>query len=116
MDDFSLSDQIHASGKLKKYLLGSMVTSVVAGLFFAPAFIVTGLAGIGAIFMYMQESNYKVQEKIQQQAFAGKQNAVKHLYDMVPEVLYDPRKDNELMARISEPDSRNMKGGFRHDP
>ncbi|MBW2246590.1 MAG: ATP-binding protein [Deltaproteobacteria bacterium] len=116
VDDFSLSDQIHASGKLKKYLLGSMVTSVVAGLFFAPAFIVTGLAGIGAIFMYMQESNYKVQEKIQQQAFAGKQNAVKHLYDMVPEVLYDPRKDNELMARISEPDSRNMKGGFRHDP
>jgi len=116
VDDFSLSDQIHASGKLKKCLLGAMIMSVVAGLFFAPAFIVTGLAGIGAIFMYMQESNYKVQEKIQQQALAGKQNAVKHLYDMVPEVLYDPRKDNELMARISEPDSRNMKGGFRHDP
>ena len=24
--------------------------------------------------------------------------------------------DQELMARVSEPDSRNMKGGFRHDP
>ena len=116
VDDFSLSDQIHASGKLKKCLLGATGMSVVGGFFFAPAFILTGLAGIGAIFMYMQESNYKVQEKIQQQALASKQNAVKHLYDMVPEVLYDPRKDNELMARISEPDSRNMKGGFRHDP
>jgi Lon-like ATP-dependent protease len=116
VDDFSLSDQIHASGKLKKCLLGATGMGVVGGLFFAPAFILTGLAGIGAIFMYMQESNYKVQEKIQQQALTGKQNAVKHLYDMVPEVLYDPRKDNELMARISEPDSRNMKGGFRHDP
>jgi Lon-like ATP-dependent protease len=116
VDDFSLSDQIHASGKLKKCLLGATGMSVVAGFLFPPAFIITGLAGIGAIFMYMQESNYKVQEKIQQQALTGKQNAVKHLYDMVPEVLYDPRKDNELMARISEPDSRNMKGGFRHDP
>ena len=116
VDDFSLSDQIHASGKLKKCLLGATGMSIVGGFFFAPAFIVTGLAGIGAIFMYMQESNYTVQEKIQQQAFTGKQNAVKHLYDMVPDVLYDPRKDNELMARISEPDSRNMKGGFRHDP
>lgn len=116
VDDFSLSDQIHASGKLKKCLLGAMSMGVLAGLFFAPALILTGLAGIGAIFMHMQESNYKVQEKIQQQALTGKQNAVKHLYDMVPEVLYDPRKDTELMARISEPDSRNMKGGFRHDP
>jgi len=116
VDDFSLSDQIHASGKLKKCLLGATGMSIVGGFFFAPAFIVTGLAGIGAIFMYMQESNYTVQEKIQQQAFTGKQNAVKHLYDMVPDVLYDPGKDNELMARISEPDSRNMKGGFRHDP
>jgi len=116
MDDFSLSDQINAARKVKKYLLWATGISVVAGFFFAPAFITTGLTGIGAIFMYMQEGNYKVQEKIQNEALTGKKNAVKHLYDMVPEVLYDPRKDNELMARISEPDSRNMKGGFRHDP
>jgi len=116
MDDFSLSDQIDAARKVKKYLLWATGISIVAGFFFAPAFIATGLTGIGAIFMYMQESNYKVQEKIQNEAFTGKKNDVKHLYDMVPEVLYDPRKDNELMARISEPDSRNMKGGFRHDP
>ncbi len=36
--------------------------------------------------------------------------------DMVPEVLYDPRKDTNLMVNISEPDAKNMKGGFRHDP
>ncbi|MBW1727501.1 MAG: ATP-binding protein [Deltaproteobacteria bacterium] len=116
MDDFSLSDQINAARKVKKYLLWATGIGVIAGFFFAPAFIATGLTGIGAIFMYMQESNYRVQEKIQNEAFTGKKNAVKHLYDMVPEVLYDPRKDNGLMARISEPDSRNMKGGFRHDP
>jgi Lon-like ATP-dependent protease len=116
MDDFSLSDQIKAARKVKKYLLWATGIGVIAGFFFAPAFIATGLTGIGAIFMYMQESNYRVQEKIQNEAFTGKKNAVKHLYDMVPEVLYDPRKDNGLMARISEPDSRNMKGGFRHDP
>jgi len=116
MDDFSLSDQIDGARKVKKYLLWATGISVVAGFFFAPAFIATGLTGIGAIFMYMQEGNYKVQEKVQNEGHTGKKNAVKHLYDMVPEVLYDPRKDNELMARISEPDSRNMKGGFRHDP
>lgn len=117
MDDFSLSDQIDDTGKVKKCLLWVTGISVVAGFFFAPAFIVTGLSGMGAIFMYMQESNYKVQEKIQKEAAPiGKKNGFKHLYDMVPEILYDPRKDNELMARISEPDSRNMKGGFRHDP
>jgi ATP-dependent Lon protease len=34
----------------------------------------------------------------------------------MPEVLYDPRQERELMARVSEPSARNMKGGFRHDP
>ncbi|GBD95455.1 DNA-binding ATP-dependent protease La [bacterium BMS3Abin06] len=35
---------------------------------------------------------------------------------MVPEVIYDPRKETNLMVSVSEPDARNMKGGFRHDP
>ena len=35
---------------------------------------------------------------------------------MLPEVLFDPRKETQLMARVAEPDSRSMKGGFRHDP
>ncbi|NIS15372.1 MAG: hypothetical protein GWN96_03870, partial [candidate division Zixibacteria bacterium] len=56
------------------------------------------------------------QEKIQRETIADRRNGVKHLYDMVPDILYDPRKDKDLMARVSEPDARNMKGGFRHDP
>lgn len=116
VDVFSLSDQINSVRRVKKGLLWATGISVVAGFFFPPAFIVTGLAGIGSIFMYMQENNHKVQEKIQRKALEDKTNSVKHLYDMVPEVLYDPRKDDKLMARVSEPNSKNMKGGFRHDP
>jgi len=115
-EQFNLSDQIKSVAKVKKVLLWATCISAVAGLFFSPAFIFTGLAGIGAIFMFMQENNHKAQEKIQRESFRGKENSVKHLYDMLPEVLYDPRKDKDLMARISEPDARNMKGGFRHDP
>lgn len=115
-EQFNLSDQIKSVVKVKKGLLWATCISAVVGLFFSPAFIFTGLAGIGAIFMFMQENNHKAQEKIQRESYRGKENSVKHLYDMLPEVLYDPGKDKELMARISEPDSRNMKGGFRHDP
>jgi Lon-like ATP-dependent protease len=113
---FSLSDQIRSVSRVKKGLLWVTGISAVAGIFFPPAFIATGLAGIGAIFMYMQENNHKAQEKIQRDSNGARQNAVKYLSDMIPEVLYDPRKEMGLMARISEPNARNMKGGFRHDP
>ncbi len=117
MDEFNLSDQIKSVSRAKKWLLWATGISAVAGFFFPPAFIATGLTGIGAIFMYMQENNHKAQEKIQRETAGGsKQNSLKHLYDMIPEVLHDPRKDKALMARISEPNARNMKGGFRHDP
>jgi len=116
IDEFSLSDQIASVRKVKKGLLWAAGISAVAGFFFPPAFIATGLTGIGSIFMYMQENNHKAQEKIQREALFGKKNAVKHLTDLIPEILYDPRKDKGLMARISEPNMRNMKGGFRHDP
>jgi len=116
IDPFSLAEQIHAVRRMKRILMGATVLSAGIGFFFAPAFIMTGLAGIGSIFMYMQENNHRVQEKIQQEALALKHNTVKPLYDLVPEVLYDPRKDTSLMARVSEPDARSMKGGFRHDP
>ena len=116
VDVFSLSDQINSVRRVKNSFFWATGMSAVAGFFFPPAFIATGLTGIGSIFMYLQENNYKVQEKIQRQALEDRTNSVKHLYDMVPEVLYDPRKDVELMARVSEPNSKNMKGGFRHDP
>ncbi len=114
--EFSLSDQIQSVNRVKKGLLWGTAISAVAGMFFPPAFIATGLTGMGSIFMYMQENNHKAQEKIQAAANGGRFNPVKHLADMVPEILYDPRQDKEMMARVSEPDSRNMKGGFRHDP
>ena len=113
---FSLSEQIKPVNKVKKWLLFITVISIVAGFFFPSAFIITGLAGIGAIFMFMQENNHKVQEKIQGASQLAGRNTIKQLNDMIPEVLYDPRKDNGLMTRVSEPDARKMKGGFRHDP
>ncbi len=116
VDEFSLSDQISSVRKVRNGLLWATVISVVAGVFFKPLLFITGLTGIGAIFMYLQENNHKVQEKVQRDSQAGNRNAVKHLSDMVPEILYDPRKDIDIMSRISEPDARNMKGGFRHDP
>jgi len=116
VDEFSLADQIQSSRKAKQGLLVAAVIAMAAGIFFPAAFVVAGLTGMGAIFMYMQENNHKAQEKIQRESNSDRRNAVKHLDDMVPDLLYDPRKDKDLMARISEPDARNMKGGFRHDP
>ncbi len=116
VDPFSLSDQIKPITKVRNLLLIASLLSIIGGLFFPVLFALTGLAGIGAIFMFIQENNHKVQEKIQRDAQQGMKNSVKHLEDMIPEVVYDPRKDKDLMARVSEPDDRNMKGGFRHDP
>lgn len=114
--EFNLNDQIHSISKLKKVLFIIAILSAVVGFFMPAAFIATGLTGMGCIFLYIQENNHRAQEKIQRESSGNKQHSVKHLIDMVPEILYDPRKDAELMARVSEPDSRNMKGGFRHDP
>jgi len=116
VDEFSLSDQIQSARNAKRGLLWATVIGIAAGVFYPPAFIAAGLTGMGAIFMYMQENNHRAQEKIQRESNVDRRNVVKHLYDMVPDVLYDPRQDKDLMARVSEPDARNMKGGFRHDP
>ena len=116
VDEFSLAAQIQSARNAKRGLLWAAVFGSAAGIFFPAAFVIAGLTGMGAIFMYMQENNHKAQEKIQRESHSDRRNAVKPLEDMVPEILYDPRKDKDLMARISEPDARNMKGGFRHDP
>ncbi len=116
VDEFSLADQIAPVKKAKKYLLWAAGLSIAGGIFYPPAFVLTGLTGIGAIFMFIQENNTSVQEKIQREALGGKSVSVKHIVDMVPDVLYDPRKDARLMVNVSEPNSKNMKGGFRHDP
>jgi Lon-like ATP-dependent protease len=115
-DEFSLEAQIGSIRKVKRWLLAAAGASTAVGPFFAPAFVAAGLAGMGAIFLYLQENHHRVQEKIQRETGGNLRPDVKHLYDLVPEVLYDPRKEKDLMARISEPSARNMKGGFRHDP
>ncbi len=116
MDEFSLADQIRAARRVRIGLMLATGIGAAAGVFFPPAFIAAGLAGMGSIFMYLQENNHRVQEKIQRETNAGTRNDVKYLQDQVPEILYDPRQDRDLMARVSEPSARNMKGGFRHDP
>ncbi len=116
LDDFSLGAQIAPVSKVKMLLMWVTALSSIAGIFFPTALVLTGLAGMGAIFMFIQENNIRVQEKIQQETQGGKSVSVKHILDMVPEVLYDPRKDTNLMVNVSEPDAKNMKGGFRHDP
>ncbi|GAB6094341.1 ATP-dependent protease LonB [Desulfatiferula olefinivorans] len=116
VEPFSLREPIRRANRVKRLLLLLALFSAAAGLFFPPAFIATGIAGIGVIFMFMQANNHKVQEKIQQDNQMGRRNDMKHLQDLVPEILYDPRKDTDLMICVSEPDPRNMKGGFRHDP
>ena len=47
------------------------------GFFFPPAFIAAGLTGMGSIFMHMQETNHRVQEKIQRETHTGAKNDVK---------------------------------------
>jgi len=116
VDEFSLADQIASIRKVKRLLLWATGVSIIGGIFFPAAFIMTGLTGIGAIFMFIQENNIKVQEKIQQESQGGRTVSLKPISDMVPEILYDPRKDTDLMVHVSEPNSKNMKGGFRHDP
>lgn len=116
VDDFSLEEQINSVRKVRNIFIISSIVSLITGIFFPLALVITGFTGIGAIFLFIQENNHKVQEKIQNEAGSGKQVAVKKLYDQVPEVLYDPREDEDLMARITEPSAVNMKGGFRHDP
>lgn len=114
--EFDLAGPIGSVRRAKYWLSAAAAATALAGVFFPPAFVVTGLTGIGAIFMFIQENQHRAQEKIQRHTLGGKRHNVKHLEDMLPEVLFDPRRETQLMARVAEPDSRSMKGGFRHDP
>ena len=63
VDEFSLADQIQSARKVKMGLIAAAILSVAAGIYFPPAFIATGLFGMGAIFMYIQENNHKASRK-----------------------------------------------------
>ncbi|MBL0712144.1 MAG: ATP-binding protein [Desulfosarcina sp.] len=113
---FSLSAQIKSVRRMKHVLMAATIVLVAAGFFFPPLLVGAGITGIGSIFLFLQENNHRAQEQIQRHNAPAATANLKHLYDMLPTVLYDPRQHRNLMARIAEPNARNMKGGFRHDP
>ncbi|MCP4021761.1 MAG: hypothetical protein GY729_07955 [Desulfobacteraceae bacterium] len=116
VEEFSLQDQTDHIIKIKKILFILALISIAGGFFIPQLFILTGLTGIGVIFMLIQENSNKVQEKIQRENQNKTNNVVKQYSDMIPEILFDPRKEKKLMINVSEPSFQNMKGGFRHDP
>lgn len=113
---FTLDDQIQ---KLRRVKIGLILATILmaAGSWYLPILLAgAGVTAIGSIFLFLQENNHRVQEKIQQNNQQGPSANLKQLYDMLPVVLHDPRKNRDLLARIAEPNARVMKGGFRHDP
>lgn len=113
---FSLRELIRPLRRVRRGLLLGTGVLVMGGLWWPALLAGAAITGIGAIFIFLQESQHRVQEKIQREASGGRPISVKHLQDLVPVILYDPRREPELMTRVTEPSARNMKGGFRHDP
>jgi len=116
VEEFSLEETRRAVRRVRRGLLAAGLAAAAGGFVHPAAWIAAGLAGMGAVFLYLQETQIRVQEKIQQDNAGGGRHDLKPLLDQIPEVLHDPRKEQRLMARIAEPSARNMKGGFRHDP
>ncbi|MCG8473291.1 MAG: ATP-binding protein [Desulfobacterales bacterium] len=112
---FSLAQEIETVKRWRNGALALAAATAILGFFIPTAFIFTGIFGMAAVFMLLQENNHRAQEKLQNEK-GGRRNDVKHLADQLPEVLYDPRHERELMVSVAEPDARSMKGGFRHDP
>jgi predicted ATP-dependent protease len=113
---FSLAEQIDTVRRIKTAAIVAAVVLAAVSWWWPLLLAAAGLAGIGGIFLFLQENNHKVQEKIQQNQEQGPPANLKQLYDMLPVVLHDPRRNRDLLARIAEPNARVMKGGFRHDP
>jgi len=114
---FSLQPQIKKATKIRNGLLIGAIISIIAGLLINPVFLaLMGMFGIGTIFLQMHIMNTEIQEKTQKENGPRVRRSVKELLDMMPEILYDPTDDKNLMARISAPNHKNMQGGFRHDP
>jgi len=113
---FSLRELIRPLRRVRYGLLLGTAGLGIGGLWLPPLLAGAAITGIGAIFVFLQESQHRVQERLQQEAAGGRRLNLKHLQDLMPVVLFDPRRERELMTRVTEPSARNMKGGFRHDP
>jgi len=116
VEQFSLGDQIDSLRRMRNYLLAATVLLAGAGLWAPALWLGAGITGIGSIFLFLQENNHRAQEKIQRHRAPGGGGPTKALFDMLPVVLFDPRRQTHLMARVAEPNARSLKGGFRHDP
>ena len=111
---FSLAEQIDAVRRIKIALLLATFL-LVAGSWYLPLLLAgAGITGIGSIFLFLQENNHRAQEKIQQNQQQGTLPNLRPIFDMLPVVLYDPRQNRNLLARIAEPNARVMKGGTKH--
>jgi Lon-like ATP-dependent protease len=113
---FSLAPQIGKVRRVRNGLVAATVLCVAGGLFYPLLLAGAGITGIGCIFLFLQENNHRAQEEIQRSQQQGPPANLRALYDMLPVVLHDPRQNDDLLARVAEPNARAMKGGFRHDP
>lgn len=70
-EEFSLEPEIRSVRRLRWGLVAAAACSGAAGLLFPPLLLAAGLTGMGAIFMLMQETTYRAQEKIQRESGPG---------------------------------------------
>ena len=114
--EFSLDNQIKDFKKYKKISFATTGGSALGGFFFPPLFALTAVSAIAGVFYNIQEKNTEIQEETHKATYGKKSVNLKPVKDMKPTVLFDPRDQQGLMARIAEPSERSMKGGFKHDP
>jgi len=113
---FSLAPEIREVRRVRLLLL-LLGTAAAAGGFFLPLLLVPAGAGLmGSLFLYLKEKDLRAQEKLHAASGRPDGRHLKELYDMLPEMLYDPRQEEHLMGRVAEPTEKSMKGGFRWDP
>lgn len=114
---FSLEDEIRGVARMRNIALGLSLAGLAAGVFLPFLLALCGVGLMGSLFLYMKEKDLSAQEKAHAAtARPDGKGGVKELYDMLPELLYNPLQEERLMGRVAEPSEKSMKGGFRWDP
>ena len=115
-EPFSMQKQINEVRLMRNVVLVLGLLSMLVGLLYPYALVVTGVGLMGALFLYLKEKDLETQEKVHASSGKTDSRSIKELYDMLPEMVYDPRQEEHLLGRVSEPSEKSMKGGFRWDP
>jgi len=115
-EPFSMEKQISEVRLMRNLVLVLALLSIMVGLLYPFGLVLTGVGLMGALFLYLKEKDLESQEKVHASTGKSDSRSIKELYDMLPEMLYDPRQEEHLMGRVSEPTEKSMKGGFRWDP